>query len=152
MDEKDKKILEELKRDSKQTSQQISKATLIPITTVHNRIKKMEKEGIVKKYSVVLDYKKIGYDILAFIMITVSYVTPDGSRISQEEVAKKIREMENVEETYIVTGGTDIITKVRVHNIDELNDFVIKKLRNMDGVENTQTIIALSTVEGEIYG
>ena len=49
MDEKDEKILKLLKENSKLTTQQISKKTLIPITTIHNRIKKLEKEGIIKK-------------------------------------------------------------------------------------------------------
>lgn len=147
LDEKDMRILEQLKRNSKLTSQQISRETLIPITTVHNRIKKMTKTGIIRGYSVILDNKKLGYDIIAFIMISVNYLAADGSRISQEELAKNISRMPRVVETHIVTGGTDIIAKIRVHDIGELNNFVTKELRNIDGVENTETMIVLETIE-----
>jgi DNA-binding Lrp family transcriptional regulator len=145
LDLKDRKILNLLRKNSKLTSQQISRKTLIPITTIHNRIKKMEREGVIKGYTVILDHKKLGKGILAFILITVSYIMPDGKKISQAELAKKISRIPEVEEVHIVTGGTDIIIKVRVRDMDELNRFVIDDLRSLDGVENTQTIIALSS-------
>lgn len=146
-DSKDMKILEMLKTDSKLTTQQISKKTLIPVTTVHNRIKRMERSGIIKKYSVVLDHKKLGKGVMAFILLTVSYVLPSGKKVSQTELAKTIGSLPQVEETHIVTGGTDIIIKVRVQDIDALNQFVISDLRSIEGVENTQTIITLSSSE-----
>jgi len=147
LNEKDSKILEQLKRNSKSTTQQISNATGIPVTTVHNRIRKMEGAGIIKGYGVSLDHKKLGYDILAFIMISVSYISSDGKRISQEGLARSISEMPYVEEAHIVTGGVDIIAKVRVQNMDVLNDFVINQLRNLNGVENTETVIVLKSLE-----
>lgn len=147
MDKKDLQILEMLGHNAKLTSQQISKKTLIPITTIHNRIKKMEREGIIKGYTVRIDHKKLGKGVLAFVLITVSYLLPDGKKISQSELAKTISRIPPVEETHIVTGGTDIIVKVRVKDMDELNKFIIDDLRILDGVENTQTIITLSTPE-----
>ena len=134
-----------MKKNAKLTSQEISKKTLIPVTTIHNRIKKLEKEGIVRGYTVVVDHKKLGLGILAFVLITVIYILPTGKKISEIELAKTLSKMPLVEETYIVTGGTDIIIKIRVKDIDELNQFVITDLRSIEGVDNTQTIIALSS-------
>ena len=147
IDDKNRKILGLLKKNAKLTTQQISKKTLIPITTVHNRIKKLEKLGVIRGYTVQLDHKKLGRDILAFILATVKYHTSEGRVISKKELAQKIRNMPQVEEVHIVTGGTDIIAKVRVANIEELNTFVIDDLRNVEGVENTQTLIVLSSYE-----
>ena len=147
LDKKDLQILDLLKVDAKLTTQQISKKTLIPITTVHNRIKKLEKQGVIKGYTVVLDHKKLGKGVTAFVLMTVSYILPSGKKVSQSELAKEISKMQHVEETYIVTGGTDIILKVRVRDIDELNKFITSDLRGLDGVVNTQTIITLSTPE-----
>ena len=73
LDNKDLKILEVLKVNSRLSTQKIAKKTLIPITTVHNRMKKLEKEGIIKGYTVILDYKKLGKPILSFILISVVY-------------------------------------------------------------------------------
>ena len=145
LDDKDLRILELLKENAKLTTHQISKKTAIPITTVHNRIKKLEQEGIIKRYTLVLDHAKLGRPMLGFVLVTVTYTLPSGKKISQEDAAKKIRALAGVEAVYIVTGGTDIIVKVRVKGVDELNDFVVRKLRTVDGVDKTQTMIVLSS-------
>jgi len=142
LDEKDLKVLDLLKENSKLRTSQMSKRLRMPITTVHNRIKKLEKIRVIKNYTVVPDYKKLGKDILSYILVTVMYMLPNGEKISQEKVAKKIKEL-GAEEVSIVTGGTDIIIKVRAKDVSELNDFVIKKLRSIDGVDKTQTLIVL---------
>ena len=144
MDKKDEKILELLKENSKLTTQQISKKTLIPITTVHSRIKKLEKEGIIKKYTLGLDHKKIGKHISAYILIVVDYKSLKESKITQHDLAKTLVQFDFVEEAAIVTGSIDIIIKVRVKDIDELDNFVTKKLRNINGIEKTQTMVILN--------
>lgn len=146
MDEKDEKILRLLQENSKLTTQQISKKTLMPITTVHNRIKKLEKEGVIKKYTLELDNKKLGKNICAYIHITVDYKLLKEIKMSQHELAKKLKQFEFVEEAAMVTGGTDIIIKIRVKDIDELDDFVTKKLRNINGIEKTQTMVVLNEI------
>ena len=146
MDEKDEKILKLLIENSKLTTKQISKKTLMPITTIHNRIKKLEKEGIIKKYTVELDNKKVGKNIAAYILIMVDYKSLKEHKMSQFELTRKIKQYEFVEESSMVTGGTDIIIKVRVKNIDGLDDFVTKKLRNIDGIEKTQTMVILNEI------
>lgn len=144
--DKDQKILDILKQNSKLTTNQISKKTNIPITTVHNRIKKMEKSGLIKSYSVILDYKKLGRPITSYILVNIIYTLPSGKKIRQEDVARSIKKLGNVEEVNIMTGGADVLVKVRVKDIDELNYFITKKLRSIDGVDKTQTMIVLSSV------
>ena len=149
IDEKDFIILNLLKENSKLTSRQIYKKTKIPITTIHNRIKKMEELRVIKNFTVNLNYKKLGQPILAYILITINYILPSGSRIDQEDVAKKIRALQNVEEIYMVTGGIDMFVKSRFKDIDELYNFIIKKLRTIDGIDKTQTLIVLNSINGK---
>jgi len=146
MDEKDEKILKLLRENSKLTAQQISKKVLMPITTVHNRIKKLEKEGIIKKYTLEVDNKKIGRAIAAYVQIIVDYKLLKEKKMSQHDLAKKLKQHEFVEEVAMITGGTDIIIKVRVKNIDELDNFVTKYLRNIEGIEKTQTMVVLNEI------
>ncbi|MBW2963913.1 Lrp/AsnC family transcriptional regulator, partial [Candidatus Woesearchaeota archaeon] len=73
LDKKDLRILDELKADAKLTTGQIAKKLNIPVTTVHNRIKKLEKLGVVEGYTAKVDYKKLGKPITAYIMMTVMY-------------------------------------------------------------------------------
>ncbi len=147
MDAKDQLILEFLKVNSKLSTQQISKKTRIPITTVHNRIKKLRQKGIIKRYTVLLDNKKIGKKLSAYIAITVNYNLLKKLNISQHDLAKKLKKNENVEEVSMVTGETDIIIKIRVSDIEQMDNFVTKYLRNIDGIEKTQTMVILHEVE-----
>jgi len=145
MDEKDERILEILKENSSLSTQQISKRTSIPITTVHNRIKKLKKEGIIKRYTVDLDNKLIGKNIAAYIHITLDYRLLKQT-MTQHEFAKILKRQEFVEEVTTVTGGTDIVLKARARDIDELDGFVTNYLRNVDGVERTQTMVILNEI------
>ena len=146
INEKDKKILDLLSRNCKSTTKEMSEKLGLPITTVHNRIKKMEENGIIKNYMAVIDHKKLGKILQAFIQISVTYSTSEGKHLSQEDLAKKIYQMPEVEECYIMTGTTDILISVRVSSVEELNNFLINKLRVMEGVQNTLTAIVLSDV------
>ena len=144
MDRKDLKIIEILKQKGQISAQQISKETGIPVTTVHNRIKSLTKNGVIKGYTVVLDSKKLGTMISAYIFLTVNYKLLKQKNTTQQELAEDLSKQEYVENTAMITGTTDIILKLRVPDIDQLDEFVTKYLRNVDGVEKTQTMIILS--------
>ncbi len=146
LSKKDEVILEILKRDCKLSTREIGDRIKIPVTTVHNRIKKMEKDGIIRNYIAVPDNKKIGKAIHAVISITVNYSSNSGNQTFQEDLAKTLYQMPEVDQCYIMTGSRDIILHILVKDIEELNNFVIKKLRGVEGIENTETSIVLSDV------
>lgn len=145
LDDKDHQILGELKKDGKLSSQQLSKKTRLPISTIHNRIKKMQSSGAIKGYTVILDEKKTGM-VAAYVLVTVNYHPVDGSTTDQYELAKKIKSIPCVVEVSMTTGSCDIMVKVHAKNIDELNEFVTKQLRNFKGVNSTQTMVILNSI------
>ncbi len=144
MDSKDEKILNTLKENSRLSSQQISKRTAIPITTVHNRIKKLLSEGVIEKFTIKLNPKKLGKTLAAYILVTVDYTSLKRAKTSQHELVAKLKKHPLVEEAAMVTGASDVILKVRVGRIDELDKFVTVDLRNIDGIEKTQTAVILN--------
>ncbi|HIH24730.1 TPA: Lrp/AsnC family transcriptional regulator [Candidatus Woesearchaeota archaeon] len=141
LDSKDNRILDELQRDAKATTGKIAKRTAIPVTTVHNRIKRMEAEGVIKRYAPVLDYAKLGKGIHAMIFISAEH------KADQEHLAKRLLTIEGVTGARIITGGYDIVIETRVSTIDALNTLITKELRKIQGVEKTQTMIVLEEVE-----
>jgi len=143
INEKDSKILEKLKENSKYTVAELAALTGIPLTTVHNRIKKMEQKGVIKNYTLELDHSRMGNNISAYVMINTSTMLANGMKVNQEDVAKEIKAL-GIEKVEILTGGTDIIAKIRVKDVAELNDFVVKKIRHISGVDKTHTMIVLS--------
>jgi len=143
IDDKDLKILELLKSNAKLTTKQISKKTLLPITTVHNRIKKLENLGVIKNYSVVIDHKKLGKSISAYILMNINYVYLKEKKITQHQLAQQLSTHPMVDKISMVTGETDMVLKVIVNDVSQLDDFVTKYLRNIDGVQRTKTMLVL---------
>jgi DNA-binding Lrp family transcriptional regulator len=142
IDEKDKKIIDVLKKRAELTTSQISKQTRIPITTIHNRIKKMKEEGIIKNYTININFEKIGKPLKAFILITAS----QGS-LTQNEIGEKIKSIDCVENVDIVTGTTDIVAEVRVSDMHILNELITNRIRKIEGVDKTQTLMVLQAVD-----
>ena len=72
VDDKDKRILNALLRNSKLSLREIAKIADVSVATVMNRVNRLEKEGIIKKYSTILDYEKLGFDVEVLIEIRIS--------------------------------------------------------------------------------
>lgn len=143
IDEKDLLILDILKKNAKLQTSRISKITKIPITTVHNRIKKLKKLGVIKKYTIDIDFEKIGKPILAYLLVTaLSYSEFKEKPLTQNEVAEIIKKSLPIEEINVITGVYDFMIKVRTKNIEELSNLVLA-LRKLRGVSKTQTTISL---------
>lgn len=145
VDNKDRKIIEELVRNSRQTTSQLSKKLNIPITTIHNRIKKLIKTGVIINYTINLNHNLLGRPVPAYVGITINYNVP-GKKINQTDIANQLKKIEGVYEVYILTGGSDLLVKALVRDITELNILVTEKLRNVEGVDKTQTSIILKEV------
>ena len=146
LDEKDIKILELLKENSKLTTSQISKKTNTPITTVHNRIKKLKHLSIIKNFTISIDHEKIGKPLTAYILLTVNQNISPNKKVSQKEIGKKIKLFEDVESVDIVTGAIDMLIKARVKTMHDLNNLITDKLRKIDGVDKTQTMMVLEEI------
>ena len=137
LDDKDMDILSILKKNAKNTTQQISRELNIPITTVHNRIKKLESQGIIEKYTVVLNQKKLGKKISARLALRVTKLA------DQYKICNEVLNIDCVDKVYQITGDYDIIASVRVRDIEELHSLIMTQLRTMPEIQNTSTTIVL---------
>lgn len=143
IDEKDKKILEILRDRGDHTTRQISKKTGLPITTVHNRIRKLKKERIIKKFTVELDKSKIGRGFKVYILILVNLSLLKQKKKSQYDVAKELGRFPFVEKVDIVSGGTDLVTTIRVKDVSEFDKVLLTKVQRIEGIEKTQSLIVI---------
>ena len=148
LDEKDVKILKLLQKNCKMTAKEITKKIGSPITTVYAKIKRMEQLGIIKQYKAILDSKQLDKGTTAFILASFAY-RPGGREkpLSQRDVARQIAALPEVQEVHIITGGWDILIKVRADHVDTLGRLVMDKLRMVEGVENTLSCIVYETVK-----
>ncbi len=142
-DSTDISIIEALKDDGRATVRQIAKRLRLPITTVHNRLNKIKKDGIIKKFTAVPDYEKLGKGILAFVFASIDHEKLVDSKHGIESLKKQLRSIPEIEKTFAVTGEIDLILMVRIGNIKELDELLIRKLRNIKGIQKTTTQIVL---------
>ena len=145
IDEKDKKILKELKKNSRNSTKNIAKNIQIPRVTVHDRIQKMQEKGIIKKFSVNIDYKKIGFPTEVFVFVGFQ----PNVEVSQRELAKRIGKLTGVSEVHIISGEYDLLLKVRGISLGDIGKLVVDKIRNLKGVGRTLTFACFETVKIE---
>ena len=141
LDELDVAILRRLNTDARKSFRDIARELKVSISTISNRVKRLEHEGIVLGYIPVLDEKKLGYDVLAVIGIRIS----KGKLL---EVQRKIGREDKVVDVYDVTGEYDSVIIARFKNTKELDAF-IKRLVAMENVERTYTQVVLNVVKQE---
>jgi len=148
LDKRDTEILKLLQENCRTTAKEIAKKIGSPITTVYAKIKRMEKLGVIKQYRAILDSKKLDKGTTAFILTSFVY-RPEGREkpLSQRDVAKQIAAFPEVQEVHIITGGWDILIKVKADHVDTLGKFVMDKLRIVEGIENTLSCIVYETVK-----
>ncbi|HLD79717.1 MAG TPA: Lrp/AsnC family transcriptional regulator [Candidatus Nanoarchaeia archaeon] len=143
IDEKDRLILEVLQEHADYATRQIAKKTGLPITTVHNRIQKLKKEKIIKKFTVELDYHKLQDGFRAYVLVSVNLSLLKEKKKSQYDVSKELKQFSFVERADIVSGGTDIVATVRVKDVAEFDQVLLTKLQRIEGIEKTQSLIVI---------
>ena len=139
LNETDAKILQVLLEDARFSSRQVAKKVGVSVGTVLSRIKRLEDEGLVKGYSVIMDHEKLGYQLTVVMEITVS----KGRLVEMEnEIAKN----SNVCCVYDVTGLTDAFIIAKFKSREELGKFT-KRLLALPYIERTNTHVVLTTVK-----
>lgn len=141
LDKIDTQILALLQKDSNRTTKSIAKTLGLTTSPIFERIKKLEKEGFIKKYVAVLDNKKIGLKLTVFIGITLQGHT----RSFLEKFVKEINNFPEVVECHRVSGNYDYLLKLVVEDIEAYETFIISKLTLLPYLGNVQSLITLST-------
>jgi len=139
MDEIDEKILKNLLVDARLSARQLSLKLGLSTVTVLSRIKKLEKEKIIKGYTSVLNHEKLGYDLTAVIEIIAK-------KDKLVQVEDELSVIENVCAVYDVTGNTDTLIIAKFKGREDLSKF-IKNLSAISNVESTITHVVLNTVK-----
>lgn len=141
VDETSQKVLEEYLKDSRQSFREIARNIGVSSGTVASRVKDMEEKRIIKKYTTILDYEKLGYDLTVVTEIIVS----EGMMI---EVGKKISKIRQTVGVYNVTGDSDILVIAKFKSRQDLSDFT-KTILKMPHVVRTKTHVVLNTLKEE---
>jgi DNA-binding Lrp family transcriptional regulator len=145
LSETDLRLLRMLQQDCRQSINNIAKTIGIPATTAYDKVKRMEKRGVIEGYAALLNEPELGLPTTALVFVSVEY--PQESDFSQEAVAQTLSEFPEITDIYIVAGDWDLMLKIKSSSIEDVGDFVIRRLRKVVGVKKTQTIAVFKKVK-----
>jgi DNA-binding Lrp family transcriptional regulator len=145
LNEKDLMLLEKLQVDCRKSLKEIASEVGMPMSTVHEKIKRFEKVGIIKSYRAMLNEKKLDFDVTAFIMASTKYL--GGEKDFQRKIGERVASLSHVLETYTINGDWDLLIKVKFKNVHELGKFVSERVRTIPGIDKTLTILSVDEIK-----
>lgn len=140
----DQRILEELQLNGRVSLKEIASRLHIPVSTVHEKVRRLEREGFISSYHAVLNAEQLGFGVTFFVLVSVDYGA--ANQVNQKAVAESIAKLPGVQEVHILAGDWDILVKAKEKNVKSAGSFVTERLRKIKGVEKTSSIVVFDTV------
>lgn len=143
LDEIDIKLLKRLQNNSNITTKELASHVNLSVTPVFERIKKLEKEGYIKKYVAILDADKMNRSLIAFCNVTLKEHTKAiGNKFVQD-----IKSLKEVTECYNTSGDYDFLLKVMVKDMKHYQDFVLNSLGSIENIGSTHTAFVMGEIK-----
>lgn len=143
LDKTDVQLLNLLQQNSKKTIKELAAKLNLTPTPVHERIKRLEQTGVIRRYVALLDIEKAGKPIIVYCNVNLTSHTPEALSTFDKEVAA----LNEVIECYYISGGNDYLLKVITSDIKEYQDFLLKKLTAIPLVGQIQSQFVMSHVK-----
>lgn len=138
LDAVDRRILAALQANARASFAEIGQAVGLSAPSVHARVRKLERRGVIRGYTAVVDPAALGFGITAFVAIT------QASGYHWEDIERAVEALPAVEECHSVTGDDSYLLKVRVADTAAL-EALLRQINATDGVARTRTLVVLST-------
>lgn len=138
LDEKDHKILNILKENSRASIRDISKVTKIRPSTIHIRLQKLISNNVIDKFTLKLNNNAIGENFIVFMLISTDKL-----------IDKKKFSSQHIKEVFGITGEYDLIMKLKFEDVIQFNDFVIE-FRDKNQLRKTLTMVATINIKEEL--
>ncbi|XCF05205.1 Lrp/AsnC family transcriptional regulator [Tamlana crocina] len=142
-DATDKKLLEYLQTDSKQTNKELSVKLNLSVTAIYERIKKLEREGFIEGYTVLLNKEKINKNFMVFCHVKLVQHSQEHVMSFEREVAK----LNEVLECHHVSGDYDYLLRVLVADMPAFRKFIVEKLTTISYIGSTHSMFVINKVK-----
>jgi Lrp/AsnC family transcriptional regulator, regulator for asnA, asnC and gidA len=138
LDGKDLAIVEILRDNSRASIRDIARKTKIRPSTVHLRIQRMIKEGIIEKFTLKLNPKAIGENFVVFVLVTTS-----------QDLSEEFLGNSHIKGVFGVTGEYDLLLELKFKDVEEFNDFLIS-FRKEKNIKKTLTMVVTTKVKDAV--
>ncbi|GAA4277130.1 Lrp/AsnC family transcriptional regulator [Aquimarina mytili] len=143
LDQTDITILRILQKDSKKTAKEIAKTLNLTSSPVYERIRRLEKQGFIKKYVAILDKKLIDRSITTICQVSMRY----HNEAFIEKFEEQIQALEEVQECYHMAGQVDFVLKINTKSLEEYHDFVKYKLSKIENIGVLNSTFVLKDIK-----
>lgn len=141
LDNKDAKIIEILKEDSRLPIREIAKITKIRPSTIHQRIQKLIENNVIEKFTVKLDNKQVGENFIVFMLVKGS---------TTEYIDSRFLHNKHVKEVFGITGEYDMLIKLKFGNVEEFNEFIINFRKGSKEIQSTMTMVVTTNLKEDV--
>jgi DNA-binding Lrp family transcriptional regulator len=143
LDDLDFSILRCLQENGRLSNVDLATQINLSPPATYTRLKRLERQGYIRNYVALLDWKQMGYDMICFINISLQMHQPE----EVEKFRQRISRLPEVLECHHVTGEFDYLLKVAIKNRDDLDRFVMKQLTPIPGIARIYTSLALNEIK-----
>src|SRR5215467_15440393 len=145
VDDLDLALLRELASDARQSQRALARAIEMSAPAVADRLARLERSGVIRGYRVDIDWAALGYPVVVYLAVTA------GPGMDLSEIINAIRALPEAEDMSVVTGGLDLLVRLRVRDHAHLRELLLTEIFTIDGVQRTETFLSLADVESDNF-
>ena len=143
IDDKDLQILKLLQQNAKMTVKEIADSIHLSTTPVHERIKRMEQNGVIKQYATLVDHAKVKKGLMVICYVSLR----QHDKVEGAKFIQRIQEMSEVIECYNISGEFDFMLKIVTENMDSYYNFHVNKLSQAENIGHVQSVFVMGVVK-----
>jgi len=141
VDDLDIALLRELAVDSRQSQRALARAVGMSPPAIADRLARLERAGAIRGYRVNIDWAALGIPVVVYLAVTA------GPGMDLSQIINVIRELPETQDMSVVTGGLDLLVRLRVRDQMHLRDLLLNTIFQIPGVQRTETFLSLADVE-----
>jgi len=143
LDDKDLSILQVLQQNAKATVKEIADIVHLSTTPIHERIKRMERNGVIKQYATLVDHTKVKKGLMVICYVSLK----QHDKLAGSEFIALINEMPEIIECYNISGEFDFMLKVVAENMDAYYNFHVNKLSQAPNIGHVQSVFVMGVIK-----
>ena len=145
VDELDLALLRALATDARQSQRALARTVEMSPPAVADRLARLERNGAIRGYRVDVDWAALGFPVVVYLAVTA------GPGMDLSEIIRAIKAMPEAQDMSVVTGGLDLLVRLRVRDHAHLRELLLTKIFQINGVQRTETFLSLADVEPDNF-
>ena len=145
VDDLDLALLHALATDARQSQRALARQIEMSPPAVADRLARLERSGAIRGYRVDIDWAALGYPVVVYLAVTA------GPGMDLSDIIKAIQALPEAEDMTVVTGGLDLLVRLRVRDHAHLRELLLTEIFQINGVQRTETFLSLADVEPDNF-